>query len=63
MGFFVKSLVDRSYIYKRWTYAIWTNKKTLPNLYFHPAPKKNLWLHEAMKLRVKLIFDMRISSK
>jgi hypothetical protein len=50
MGFFVKSLVDWSYIYKIWTYAIWTNKKNPPKFIFSPLAQEIFlapWVHKA----------------
>jgi hypothetical protein len=41
MGFFIRSLVDQSYIYKKWTHFIWTNQKQPSQIYiFTLCPRK-----------------------
>jgi hypothetical protein len=37
-------------------------KTTLPNLYFHPLPKKTLWLPKAMKPKLWINYFMMVVS-
>jgi hypothetical protein len=52
MGFFIRSLVDWDYIYKRWSYVIWIDQKQLSQFIFSPLAQENFMASQGHKAKI-----------